>query len=158
FLGGIYLDLYPRDGKYKHAAAWPVRGVSRRLGRKPISALVTNFNRQGLTHDELETLLHEVGHVLHGVLSNTWYSTHAGTSVQRDFVEAPSQMYEEWASRMESLSLLRSHCSGCPEIDESLVQRLNRAKRFGSGIDYGRQLLYASFDMALCSERPEAAI
>jgi thimet oligopeptidase len=153
-LGGIYLDLYPRDGKYKHAAAWPVRGVSRRTGRKPISALVTNFNRQGLTHDELETLLHEFGHVLHGVLSDTYYLGHAGTSVQRDFVEAPSQMYEEWASRMESLSLLRDHCGDCPAIDESLVERLNRAKKFGAGIDYGRQLLYASYDMALSNESP----
>jgi thimet oligopeptidase len=154
FIGGIYLDLYPRDGKYKHAAAWPVRGVSRRIGRKPISVLVTNFNRTGLTHDELETLLHEFGHVLHGVLSNTHYTGHAGTSVQRDFVEAPSQMYEEWASRMESLSLLRNHCTGCPEIDASLVQRLKAAKKFGAGIDYGRQLLYASFDMALSNENP----
>ena len=157
-LGGIYLDLYPRDGKYKHAAAWPVRGVSRRSGRKPISVLVTNFNRQGLTHDELETLLHEFGHVLHGVLSDTYYLAHAGTSVQRDFVEAPSQMYEEWASRMESLSLLRNHCGECPAIDESLVERLNAAKKFGAGIDYGRQLLYASFDMALSSEHPGPAL
>lgn len=153
FIGGIYLDLYPRDGKYKHAAAWPVRGVSHRTGRKPISVLVTNFNRDGLTHDELETLLHEFGHVLHGVLSNTHYSAHAGTSVQRDFVEAPSQMYEEWASRMESLSLLRNHCD-CPPVDESLVERLNHAKRYGAGLDYGRQLLYASYDMALASENP----
>lgn len=158
FIGGIYLDLYPRDGKYKHAAAWPVRGVSARTGRKPISVLVTNFNRDGLTHDELETLLHEFGHVLHGVLSDTHYSAHAGTSVQRDFVEAPSQMYEEWASRMESLSLLRNHCNDCPEVDESLVERLNQAKKYGSGIDYGRQLLYASFDMALCSEAPQGAM
>ncbi|HVG23771.1 MAG TPA: M3 family metallopeptidase [Thermoanaerobaculia bacterium] len=154
FIGGIYLDLYPREGKYKHAAAWPVRGVSKRNGRKPISVLVTNFNRQGLTHDELETLLHEFGHVLHGVLSDTHYLAHAGTSVQRDFVEAPSQMYEEWASRMESLSLLRNHCGDCPSIDESLVERLNAAKKFGAGIDYGRQLLYASFDMALSAENP----
>ena len=153
-IGGIYLDLYPRDGKYKHAAAWPVRGVSKRSGRKPISVLVTNFNRQGLTHDELETFLHEFGHVLHGVLSETVYLAHAGTSVERDFVEAPSQMYEEWASRMESLSLLREHCGECPPIDESLVKRLNAAKKFGAGIDYGRQLLYASFDMALSSENP----
>ena len=157
-VGGIYLDLYPRDGKYKHAAAWPVRGVSRRSGRKPISVLVTNFDREGLTHDELETLLHEFGHVLHGVLSNTYYAGHAGTSVERDFVEAPSQMYEEWASRMESLSLLRKHCSGCPEIDQSLVDRLRAAKRFGAGVDYGRQLLYASFDMALSSEQPGRAL
>lgn len=157
-IGGIYLDLYPRDGKYKHAAAWPVRGVSRRSGRKPISVLVTNFNRTGLTHDELETLMHEFGHVLHGVLSRTWYVGHAGTSVERDFVEAPSQMYEEWASRMESLSLLRRHCGECPQIDQSLVDRLRAAKRFGAGIDYGRQLLYAAFDMALSSESPGRAL
>ncbi len=158
FIGGIYADLYPRDGKYKHAAAWPVRGGSRRCGRKPISALVANFNREGLTHDEVETLLHEFGHVLHGVLSETHYVGHSGTSVQRDFVEAPSQMYEEWASRMESLELLRNHCNSCPDIDPSLVERINAAKKFGAGIDYGRQWLYASFDMALSSEHPEPAM
>jgi len=148
-IGGIYLDLYPRADKYKHAAAWPVRGVSRRSGRKPISVLVTNFDRVGLTHNELETMLHEFGHVMHGVLSTTEYNQHSGTSVERDFVEAPSQMYEEWASRMESLVLMRNHCGDCPVIDESLVRRIRAAKKFGSGIDYGRQLLYASFDMAV---------
>jgi thimet oligopeptidase len=151
-IGGIYLDLFPRADKYKHAAAWPVRGVSRNEGRRPISVLVTNFNRQGLTHSELETLLHEFGHVMHGVLSRTVYNQHSGTSVERDFVEAPSQMYEEWANRMESLTLMRNHCATCPLIDESLVQRIRAAKKFGSGIDYGRQLLYASFDMALSGE------
>jgi thimet oligopeptidase len=156
-IGGIYLDLYPREGKYKHAAAWPVRGVSIKAGRKPISALVTNFNREGLTHDEVETLLHEFGHVLHGVLSRTEYNQHSGTSVERDFVEAPSQMYEEWATRMESLSLMQNHCSDCPVIDQSLVDRLNAAKKFGSGMDYGRQHLYAAFDMALSSENPRPA-
>jgi len=157
-IGGIYLDLYPRPDKYKHAAAWPVRGVSRRAGRKPISALVTNFNRQGLTHAEVETLLHEFGHVLHGVLSETEYNQHSGTSVERDFVEAPSQMYEEWAARMESLVLMRNHCTTCPTIDESLVKRLRAARKFGSGIDYGRQHLYAAFDMALSGEAPGPAM
>ena len=157
-IGGIYLDLYPRDGKYKHAAAWPVRGVSMRASRRPMSVLVTNFDRKGLTHDELETLLHEFGHVLHGVLSSTQYNQHAGTSVERDFVEAPSQMYEEWASRMESLALLREHCPNCPALDESLVERLKSAKKLAAGIDYGRQLLYASFDMALSGEQPGRAL
>src|SRR5438132_12236426 len=157
-VGGIYLDLYPRADKYKHAAAWPVRGVSTRAGRKPISALVTNFNRQGLTHSEVETLFHEFGHVLHGVLSKTEYNQHSGTSVERDFVEAPSQMYEERASRMESLALMREHCASCPAIDESLVKRLRAAKKFGSGIDYGRQHLYAAFDMALSGESPSSAM
>jgi Zn-dependent oligopeptidase len=153
-IGGIYLDLYPRDGKYKHAAAWPVRGVSLKSGRKPISVLVTNLDSDGLTHDELETLLHEFGHVLHGVLSKTEYLQHSGTSVERDFVEAPSQMYEEWAARMESLSLMREHCGDCPVIEQELVDRLVAAKKFGSGIDYGRQLLYAAYDMELSSENP----
>ena len=99
-------------------------------------------------------MLHEFGHVLHGVLSSTEYLAHSGTSVERDFVEAPSQMYEEWASRMESLSLMRAHCDTCPAIDQELVDRLVAAKKFGSGIDFGRQLLYASFDMALSSESP----
>jgi thimet oligopeptidase len=153
-IGGIYLDLYPRDGKYKHAAAWPVRGVSTKFGRKPISVLVTNLNSEGLTHDELETLLHEFGHVLHGVLSTTEYLEHSGTSVERDFVEAPSQMFEEWAARIESLSLIREHCAECPVIEKELVDRLVAAAKFGAGIDYGRQLLYASYDMALSSENP----
>jgi thimet oligopeptidase len=132
--------------------------VSRKAGRKPISVLVTNFDRVGLTHSELETLLHEFGHVMHGVLSQTEYNQHSGTSVERDFVEAPSQMYEEWASRMESLALMRNHCTTCPMIDESLVQRIRAAKKFGSGVDYGRQLLYASFDMALSGEHPRKSL
>ena len=86
FVGGIYLDLYPRDGKYNHAAAFPVRAVSTLADRTPISVLVTNFNRKGLDHDELETLLHEYGHVLHGVLSKTRYADQGGTAVKRDFV------------------------------------------------------------------------
>lgn len=157
-MGGIYLDLYPREGKYKHAAAWPVRGVSRKLQRKPISVLVTNFNRDGLTHDELETLLHEFGHVLHGILSSTEYNQHSGTSVERDFVEAPSQMFEEWASRVESLSLLRDHAPQAPAIDESLVKRLTAAAKFGAGIDYGRQWLYAAYDMSLSGDAPRPAL
>src|SRR5205085_2792261 len=102
-IGGFYLDLFPREGKFEHAAAFPIRGTSVRRHRTPLSALVTNFNREGLNQDELETLLHEFGHVLHGVLSRTMFNPHAGTSVKRDFVEAPSQMFEEWAHREQAL-------------------------------------------------------
>ncbi|MFN2633686.1 MAG: M3 family metallopeptidase [Thermoanaerobaculia bacterium] len=157
-LGGVYMDLFPRDGKFKHAAAWPVRGVSRRFGRTPISALVANFDRSGFTHDELETFFHELGHVLHGVLSETQYNHHAGTSVQRDFVEAPSQIHEEWARRYESLRTLGKACPECPAIDRSLVERLDAARRFGQGILYARQLLYSDYDMALAGENPEGAL
>ena len=158
FLGGIYLDLYPREGKFTHAAAWPVRGVSTRLNRTPISVLVTNFDRVGLTHNEVETFFHEFGHVLHGVLSRTEYNAHAGTSVQRDFVEAPSQIFEEWARRAESLRTIREICPECPVIDEALVERLNQARRFGQGIVYARQHLYAAYDMALYGADPQRAM
>jgi thimet oligopeptidase len=158
FIGGIYFDLYPRDGKFTHAAAWPVRGASRRTGRSPISVLVTNFDRRGLTHDEVETLFHEFGHVLHGVLSTAEFNQHAGTSVERDFVEVPSQIYEEWARRIESLAIMREVCPDCPVMDEALVARLNQARRFGQGVAYARQHLYATYDMALYGESPTPSL
>jgi len=158
FIGGIYFDLYPREGKFPHAAAWPVRGVARRAGRTPISVLVANFDRRGLTHDEVETLFHEFGHILHGVLSEATYNFHAGTSVQRDFVETPSQIFEEWARRLESLQRMRSVSPDTPVMDPDLVERLNAARRFGKGLLYARQWLYASFDLALTGEDPGAAL
>ena len=149
-IAGMYLDLFPREGKYGHAAAAATRGVSTLAGRTPISVLITNFDRVGLTGDEMETMVHEFGHVLHGVLSNTRYVAHAGTSVERDFVEAPSQMYEEWARTRESLSLLPAFCKpACPAIDDEMLKRLNAAGNYGRGIKYARQLLYAGFDMNL---------
>ncbi len=149
FLSGFYLDLFPREGKYNHAAAFPIRGVRLRAKRTPLSALVTNFNRQGLDQDEMETLLHEFGHVLHGVLSRTEYVSHAGTSTRVDFVEAPSQMFEEWGRREQSLALLAKVCPECPRLSADEIARLEAARQFGQGTKYARQWLYAAFDMSL---------
>jgi thimet oligopeptidase len=154
-IGGIYLDMFPRDGKYGHAAAFGIRGSSMLAHRTPISVLVANLDRKGLNSEELETLVHEFGHVLHGVLSNTRYVVQAGTSVERDFVEAPSQMYEEWARRKGPLSLLSKFCKpNCPAVDDLLVQRMTAVHNYGRGIRYARQLLYASFDMAIHNDHP----
>ncbi len=154
-IGGIYLDIYPREGKYGHAAAFPVQGSSTMENRLPISVLVANFNRYGLDMDELETLLHEFGHVLHGVMSKTRFVEQSGTSVERDFVEAPSQMFEEWAHDYEALSLLPTYCgNACPKIDRDMLRRLNEARRFGQGIFYSRQTLYAQYDMKIYGDKP----
>ena len=154
-IGGIYLDMFPREGKYGHAAAWPIRGSSTLTRRTPISVLVTNFDRTGLDSSELETMVHEFGHVLHGVLSHTRYVAQSGTSVEGDFVEAPSQMYEEWARSEESLALVADFCKpACPAVDAALVKRLNAAHNYGRGIRYSRQLLYASYDMDIHSPAP----
>ena len=154
-IGGIYLDMYPRDGKYGHAAAWGLRGSSTLVQRTPISVLVTNFDRAGLDSSELETLVHEFGHVLHGVLSRTRYVAQAGTSVEGDFVEAPSQMYEEWARTLEPLAQVAGFCkTTCPVVDAALVKRLNAAHNYGRGIRYSRQMLYAAYDMEIHNPTP----
>jgi thimet oligopeptidase len=158
FIGGIYLDLYPREGKYNDAAAFPVRPGSTLVQRTPISVLVTNFDRKGLNHDELETLLHEFGHVLHGVLSKTRYADQSGTSVKRDFVEAPSQMFEEWARREEALRLFAEICPKCPRLTREQIEQLDSARKYGQGILYARQREYAAYDMKLHTGVPPAAM
>ena len=154
FLSGFYIDLYPREGKYNHAAAFPVRGVSRITGRTPLSVLVVNFNRNGLDHNEMETLLHEFGHVLHGVLSKADYNPHGGTATVQDFVEAPSQMFEEWVRREQPLSLMKKVCPECPHLTKEQIDRLDAARKYGRGLRYARQWLYAAFDMEL-SQNPQ---
>ena len=159
FIGGFYLDLYPREGKFNHAAAFPIRGASRLAHRTPLAALVTNFNRQGLDPDELETMMHEFGHVLHNVLSTVDYNPDAGTAVKVDFVEAPSQMFQEWSQREQPLALFREVCPDCPRLTHDDVERLRAAKRYGKGIFYARQWLYADFDMELSMDpRPPLAV
>jgi thimet oligopeptidase len=149
YLSSFYLDLFPREGKYKHAAAFGIRGVSLAAGRTPVSVLVTNFNRDGFDQSELRTLFHEFGHVMHGVLSRTRYVLNAGTHVKRDFVEAPSQMFEDWPRRAEAISLFAQVCPSCKPIDPQLIARMNASRAFGQGIQYARQGLYAAYDMSL---------
>ncbi len=158
YMSSFYLDLFPRDGKYKHAAAFPVRRGSLATGRTPVSVLVTNFSRDGFNQLELETLFHEFGHIMHGVLSKARYVFQSGTGVKRDFVEAPSQMYEEWSRRPESLALFGQVCPTCKPIDLQLMERLNAARAFGQGIHYSRQGLLARWDMALHGAKPVDAM
>ncbi len=148
-LGTIHLDLFPRDGKYNHAAVFPIHFSSSLVNQLPRNALVTNFNRKGLDHGELETIVHEFGHALHGVLSRTRFSDQAGTSVERDFVEAPSQMFEEWARRPESLKLFEEVCATCPKLSTEMIDRLNQARQYGQAMRYARQYQYAKYDLGL---------
>ncbi len=159
FVSGFYLDLYPREGKYNHAAAFPVYGVSRLAGRTPLSALVANLDRKGLNQEELTVVMHEFGHVLHQVLSRVDYNPQAGSNVKVDFAEAPSQMYEEWTRREQPLALFAKVCPGCPHLTHHDIQRLDAARRYGQGTLYARQWLFATFDMALATDpRPPLAL
>ncbi len=148
-LGTLFVDLYPRADKFNHAAVWSFRSVSTLVGRQPAAGLVVNFNRQGLTLDELETLLHEFGHAVHGLVSNTRYAGQGGTSVQRDFVEAPSQMLEEWVYDPRVLALFQQVCSSCKPVPTALLVQADKARQFGKGLKFARQHLYASYDLAV---------
>ena len=112
----VHMDLHPREGKFSHAAAFTlVRG--RRLPdgsyRRPVSAIVANLTKPTadrpslLLHDEVVTLFHEFGHILHQTLTTAETARFSGTSTERDFVEAPSQIMEHWCWRPEVLDALR---------------------------------------------------
>lgn len=153
-LGTLFVDLYPRADKFNHAAVWGLRNASTLAGRRPAAALVVNFNRQGLTLDELETLLHEFGHALHSLLSQTRYAAQGGTSVQLDFVEAPSQMLEDWVYDPQVLALFATVCPRCKPVPATLLAQAREARDFGKGVQFSRQHLFASYDLALHGREP----
>ena len=155
-LASLYVDLYPRDGKFGHAAVFSFRNGAARSGRVPQAALVVNFDRKGLTLSELVTLLHEAGHALHNNLSLTRYAGQAGTSVQRDFVEAPSQMLEDWVYDKKVLKLFAEVCPTCKPVPDEMLDKARVARDYGKGMGTARQHLYASYDLALHSaDAPE---
>ena len=149
-LASLFVDLYPRDGKTPGAYAWSFRNSSRRLARLPQAVLVANLDRRGLTLEDLgETLLHEFGHSVHNNLSATRLVSQGGTNVLHDFVEAPSQMLEDWIYDRQVLDLMSEVCATCKPVPGELVTKARAAKRFGIGMRYARQALYASFDLSM---------
>ncbi|MDQ6638949.1 MAG: Zn-dependent oligopeptidase [Pseudomonadota bacterium] len=148
-LATLYVDPYPRQGKYNHAAVWPLRNASTREHRVPQAALVVNNDRKGLTLGELETLLHEMGHALHNNLSATRNAQQSSSYVQLDFVEAPSQMLEDWVYDKKVLKLFAEVCPACRPVPDEMIDQARAARDFGKGIRTARQLLYASYDLAL---------
>ena len=153
-LATLYVDLFPRDGKFNHAAVWPIRRASTRSHRLPQSVLVANLDRNGLTLDELETLLHELGHALHNNLSATRYGQQSAMNVQWDFGEAPSQMLEDWVYDKKVLKLFVEVCPTCRPVPDALIDQARVARDFGKGLRTARQLLYASYDQALYGAEP----
>ena len=152
-LGRIYLDLHPREGKYKHAAQFDlVTGVSGR--QLPEGVLVCNFSRGLMEHDHVVTLFHEFGHLVHHVLAGQqeWFRF-SGVATEWDFVEAPSQMLEEWAWDADILQTFATNEAGEP-IPADLVGRMRRADDFGKGYLARTQMFYAALSYWFHTERP----
>ena len=154
----FYMDLYPREGKYKHAACFGlVEGEEKQDGtyQIPFVAIVANLNKPSgdtpslLKHSEVETLFHEFGHVLHNALTKAKYSAFSGTSVSWDFVEAPSQMLERWAWNPQVLKKISRHYQTGESLPDDLIKRMIAAKNFGAGGMYLRQDFFAQYDMTL---------
>ena len=154
----FYMDLYPREGKYKHAACFGlVEGEEKQDGtyQIPFVAIVANLNKPSgdtpslLKHSEVETLFHEFGHVLHNALTKAKYSAFSGTSVSWDFVEAPSQMLERWAWDPQVLKKISRHYKTGEALPDDLIKRMIAAKNFGAGGMYLRQDFFAQYDMSL---------
>ena len=156
-IGKFYLDMFPRPNKYGHAAAFSViMGKMTDNGyQKPATALVCNFPKPTeyqpslLTHDDVETYFHEFGHLVHGVLTKSPLVSYAGTSVPRDFVEAPSQMLENWVWEKESLSLFAKHYETGDIIPDQLLEKMIAAKNINSGTKALQQVFYGIYDFSL---------
>jgi Zn-dependent oligopeptidase len=155
-LAYFYLDLFPREGKYKHAAAFPlIAGRQLPDGRyqKPVSSMVANFDRSTkdrpslLTHAEVDTLFHEFGHIMHQTLTKSRYGRFSGSATARDFVEAPSQMLENWVWEREVLQSLSGHyLDHSKKLPDEILGKMLAARNVNSGLVNLRQLMYASLD------------
>jgi thimet oligopeptidase len=153
----FYIDLYPRPNKYSHAACFPMIGSKETENgpQLPTATLVCNFPAPTadmpslLPHGDVETFFHEFGHVLHSVLTKTKLSSQSGTSVSRDFVEAPSQIFENWTWNYESLQLFAKHYKTGEVLPNELFDKMLAAKNVGSGLANTQQVYYGILDFTL---------
>ena len=158
-LGLFFLDMFPREGKYNHFAQFGiVEGKVLPGGKyqRPVCALVCNFpppqpdKPSLLSHDEVETIFHEFGHAMHTILTRAKYSRFAGTSVPRDFVEAPSQMLENWPWDKKVLdSFAADYRDPKKKIPQEILAQLKTARLATEATRYRRQLSFGLMDLTL---------
>ena len=161
-LGLFYLDMFPRDGKYNHFAQFGIiegKRLSDGTYQRPVCALICNFpppqadKPSLLSHDEVETVFHEFGHAMHTILTRARYSRFAGTSVPRDFVEAPSQMLENWPWDKKVLdSFAADYRDPQKKIPQEILSQLKAARLATEGTRYRRQLSFGLMDLTLHSQ------
>ena len=155
--GIFYLDLHPRANKYNHAACFSI--INGRLTPKgyqiPMASLVCNFPEATsekpalMPHSEVETFFHEFGHVLHQMLTTAELHAQSGTNVPRDFVEAPSQIFENWAWNYDVLKNFSRHYKSGQVLPKPLFDKMLAAKKVGSGISATGQVFLGTYDLTL---------
>ncbi|MDP7221769.1 MAG: M3 family metallopeptidase [Alphaproteobacteria bacterium] len=166
FIGTLYADFYPRSGKKPGAWMTPYRSQGLYQGKveRPIIGIVCNFTKPTktkpslLTHDEVLTLFHEMGHAVHGLLSDVTYQSLAGTNVLWDFVELPSQVQENWIFTKETLDMLSGHYQTGEKLPQALIDKLNESKNYMIGWIGLRQISFGRLDMMWHTSPPEAIV
>lgn len=155
--GRFYLDLFPRENKYNHAACFGIKNGKMTTNgyQVPTASLVCNFPKPTddkpalMPHDQVETFFHEFGHVLHHMVTTADLLSQSGTNVSRDFVEAPSQIFENWVWNYDALKLFAKHYETREVLPVELFNKMLAAKNVGSGISASTQVFYGSYDMML---------
>lgn len=160
-IGRFYLDMHPREGKYNHAAEFSIVNGITGL-QLPVAALVCNFpgddGTSGLMeHADVETFLHEFGHLMHNIFAGTnqRWMYFSGIKTEWDFVEAPSQMLEEWVWDADTLATFARNDKG-EVIPPALVNKMVSARDFGRAMWTKHQLFYAALSLGIYNEDPTA--
>ncbi len=161
-MGTFYLDMFPREGKFNHFAQFSLisgKEFADGVYQRPCVALICNFPSPTddapslLSHNEVETLFHEFGHALHSILTRARHSRFSGTSVPRDFVEAPSQMLENWIWDKEQLDgFAADYRDPSKKIPAAILDQLKAARLATIGTHYRRQLSFGILDLELHSQ------
>jgi thimet oligopeptidase len=159
-LGRFYLDMHPRKDKYNHAAHFPIRpGIAGR--QLPEAALICNLpggkpGDPGLCDiSDVTTFFHEFGHLLHNMFASQhrWAGI-SGIRTERDFVEAPSQMLEEWMRDPKTLQTFAMHYQTGVPVPAELIEKMRRADEFAKGLTVRRQMVYADLSLSIYDKDP----
>lgn len=157
-ISNFYLDLFPRDGKYTHAATWSfVDRFELPDGQMqtPSVVIAANFTPAGngtpslLEHSEVETLFHEFGHVLQMSMATSKYATLTGDNVAWDYIEAHSQLLENWAWQPQVLKKISAHYKTGEALSDGLISSLVKSKNVGVAVAFLRQNFLGQYDLAL---------
>ena len=156
-LAYFYLDLHPRDGKFTHAAVFDISSGGSVRQELPVCSMVANFPNPNtgdglMTFDEVETLFHEFGHVLHNGIGKSKYTRFVGANCEWDFVEAPSQIMENWVWKVECLKKISRHIETGKSLSEEMCEKLNSSKNIGASLLALRQVSFGLADQHLHGE------
>lgn len=156
----FYFDMFPREGKFKHAAMFDLK-AGLEGGPVPEAALGCNFSRPSaddpglMMHTQVTTFFHEVGHLLHHLLAGRQrFLAFSGIATEWDFVEVPSQMFEEWAWNVDVLQSFALHHETDEPIPAELVEKLRAAEEYGKGLAVSIQMFYAMLSLSLYEADP----